>query len=232
MSDDKPGYFAILPAKIRYADDLSSSQILMFAEITALSNKDGYCSASNNYFAKLYDVDPSTVSKWVTGLKKGGYIKVEYHKENGQIKGRKVRPLVDHKGSEINQGGIEKTAKGVLKKDQGGIEKNAKHNNTSNNNTRENNNAREEPTLPEKIEQCDTVKALSDIWFNYRKEKNKFPGLSEQEMLRHQMSQWGLPKSKKIVSKAITNGWLSLKEDYVSDTEQERSHFRPDAVHL
>lgn len=88
------------------------------------------------------------------------------------------------------------------------------------------------PSLPERIKNCNTVKALSDIWFNYRKEKNRWPGLSEQEMLRHKMSQWGLGKSKKIVSKAIRNGWLSLKEEYISDQENKRSHFRPDAVHL
>lgn len=85
---------------------------------------------------------------------------------------------------------------------------------------KESHNKREsEPTLPEKIEQCETVKALSDIWFDILKEKNRWPKLSQQEMIRHDMKQWGLSKSKKIVKVAASNGWLSLKEDYISSNE-------------
>jgi len=138
----KPSYFAIIPAKVRYDSKLTNSQKIMFGEITALANKRGYCNASNTYFSKLYSVDPSTISKWVKGLQGQGYIELEYTREGKQIKGRKLRPLMDYKGIEINQQGVENIQEGVLNKSQGGIEYISKYNNTSNNNTRE--RAREE----------------------------------------------------------------------------------------
>ncbi len=45
-----PNYYAIVPAPVRYAKDLSEFQKLLYAKITALSQKDGFCYASNNYF--------------------------------------------------------------------------------------------------------------------------------------------------------------------------------------
>ena len=52
---DNPSYYAILPANVRYDKNLKPMEKILYAEITALSNKNGYCSASNSYFAKLYE---------------------------------------------------------------------------------------------------------------------------------------------------------------------------------
>ena len=54
--EEKPNYYAIIPANVRYDNDLKPNEKLMFGEITALSNKNGYCTATNAYFAKLYNV--------------------------------------------------------------------------------------------------------------------------------------------------------------------------------
>lgn len=64
----------------------------MYSEITALSNKYGYCSASNTYFAKLYKVHKDTISDWINNLKKYGYIKVVLERKDGtkQINKRKI----------------------------------------------------------------------------------------------------------------------------------------------
>lgn len=64
----------------------------MYSEITALSNKHGYCSASNTYFAKLYKVHKDTISNWINNLKKYGYIKVILERKDGtrQISKRKI----------------------------------------------------------------------------------------------------------------------------------------------
>ena len=50
--------------KLKYAERL------FYGEITALIGKEGYCFASNNYFAELYGVIPGTVSRWVSHLVK------------------------------------------------------------------------------------------------------------------------------------------------------------------
>ena len=49
---------------------------IMFAEITALSNKDGFCSASNRYFSELYEANEATVSRWIANLAKAKYLTV------------------------------------------------------------------------------------------------------------------------------------------------------------
>ena len=79
---ESPNYYAILPANIRYAEDLSCLQKLLYAEITALSNKDGFCYASNNYFASLYQKDPTWVSKAISDMQKKWYLKIDREKES------------------------------------------------------------------------------------------------------------------------------------------------------
>lgn len=69
MGDDiKANYFAIIPASIRYNKELKFGERLMYGEITALSNKEGYCYAKNKYFADLYNVSQSTISRWISHL--------------------------------------------------------------------------------------------------------------------------------------------------------------------
>jgi hypothetical protein len=62
----------------------------LFGEISALSNKEGFCWASNNYFAALYEVDPSAVSKWIKCLADAGFIRLEYSFNNYGVKLRKI----------------------------------------------------------------------------------------------------------------------------------------------
>jgi len=74
---DYPNYYGILPASVRYAKIADRAKIL-FSEITALSNKWGYCSATNGYFAELYDCSASAISQHISALTNGGFIRCEY----------------------------------------------------------------------------------------------------------------------------------------------------------
>ena len=74
----QPAYYSILTDKVRYDNDLTMGAKILFSEITALSNKRGYCFATNGYFAKLYEVTETTVSLWITALKDKGHIKAKY----------------------------------------------------------------------------------------------------------------------------------------------------------
>ena len=78
--NEKPNYYAIIPANVRYSD-LKPNAKLLYGEITALSNKDGYCFASNNYFANLYNVNKNTISSWITDLKNRGFIVVTIERD-------------------------------------------------------------------------------------------------------------------------------------------------------
>lgn len=87
---ESPSYYSILTADVRYDKMLKPNEKLLFSEIIALSNKRGYCNASNNYFAQLYDVTTVTASNWVNHLKDRGYIDVEMIYDGKQIKERRI----------------------------------------------------------------------------------------------------------------------------------------------
>lgn len=129
---DKPSYFAILTADVRYDKTLKPLARLLYAEITALCNQEGYCWAGNQYFADLYDVDKNTVSGWIGQLKTRGYINVqlEYKEGTKQIVKRYIR---------INGEGTNKIIDTSLQKDvypiNEIIEVNSTVNNTNNNKT-------------------------------------------------------------------------------------------------
>lgn len=70
-------YYAIIPAGVRYNKKLKFAERLMYGEITALSNSKGYCFAKNKYFADLYNVSMSTISRWISHLSELRYIDVD-----------------------------------------------------------------------------------------------------------------------------------------------------------
>ena len=89
-TNEKPSFYAILPAYVRYEKRLKPAERLLFAEISALTNKLGYCTASNGYFAELYGIEKATVSRWISHLSKLGFLRLEMVYEGKQIKGRKI----------------------------------------------------------------------------------------------------------------------------------------------
>lgn len=75
--DAKAGYWAVLPAPVRYADDLQPSAKILFAEISSLTHDTGYCYASNEYFQKLYGLSERTISRLIKALEARGFIRIE-----------------------------------------------------------------------------------------------------------------------------------------------------------
>jgi DNA-binding transcriptional regulator YhcF (GntR family) len=80
---ERPNYFAIIPADVRYSEMLSASAKLMYGEITSLANKTGTCWASNKYFADLYKTSVNTISRWVSELEAAGFITTKINKAMG-----------------------------------------------------------------------------------------------------------------------------------------------------
>lgn len=76
-------YYAVIPANVRYDEDLTANAKLLYGEMTALSNEKGYCWATNSYFANLYNVKNETISRWISQLIKKGYIKSIIIYKNG-----------------------------------------------------------------------------------------------------------------------------------------------------
>lgn len=72
----QPNYYAIIPADVRYSNAPAAAKLL-FGEITALTSKEGYCWATNEYFAGLYQVSNRNVQRWLTSLEELGFIRIE-----------------------------------------------------------------------------------------------------------------------------------------------------------
>jgi hypothetical protein len=72
---EKPNYYAILTSEVRYSKDLTPNAKLLYAELTALCNMNGKCTASTEYFCRLYEVSRVSVQKWLKNLEDNGHIK-------------------------------------------------------------------------------------------------------------------------------------------------------------
>ena len=85
------GYYSVIPATVLYNKELKANEKLLYAIITSLACKEGYCFASNKYLAEKLDVNPKTVSSWISDLRDRGFIIVELiRNENKQIIQRRI----------------------------------------------------------------------------------------------------------------------------------------------
>ena len=89
---EKPNFYGIMPADVRYDKNLKPMEKILYTEITALTNSKGYCFATNSYFAELYEVHKNTVGNWISNLEKQGYIKTVliYKKGTKEIMERRI----------------------------------------------------------------------------------------------------------------------------------------------
>ncbi len=133
------GYYAIIPANVRYDDNITPNAKLLYGEITALCNDKGYCWATNKYFSKLYKVTDRTIQDWINQLEAGGYITRDLiYKENLKE--------VEKRVMKISSPPPENNFAGVVKKNSPPSEKNFRRggeeifvdNNTVINNTNNN----------------------------------------------------------------------------------------------
>ncbi|MBO5700927.1 MAG: helix-turn-helix domain-containing protein [Clostridia bacterium] len=104
MTDSKKSYYAVIPANIRYDESLPPNAKLLYGEITALCNAEGYCWASNRYFADLYNVSPITISRWINLLVSRGYItsQIIYKEGTNQIDNRYIQICYDPINKNVN----------------------------------------------------------------------------------------------------------------------------------
>lgn len=130
--NENPSYYSIITATVRYDKNLNANEKLLFSEFTCLTNKYGYCYASNNYFAKLYDVTPQAISKWVKHLESLGYISCEYEYNGQEIKQRRITITYDV-STDIDR--VSTNVEGGINNGLKGYQHTIKENNTSNNNT-------------------------------------------------------------------------------------------------
>ena len=163
MTEIKKSYYAIIPANVRYDENLTPNAKLLFGEVTALCNEKGYCWAGNSYFANLYGVSNVSISKWINQLVKQGYLTSEMQYKDGskEILHRYLRIVNDPIKEKFN---TSQTKVNDPIKDK--FKDNNTINNTINNtyNTKQTSNK-----LPEK----DLKSDFDSIWKEYPNKKGK-----------------------------------------------------------
>lgn len=186
MNNEQPNYYSILTANVRYDRGLKANEKLLFSEITALANKSGYCTATNNYFANLYGKSKTTISNWINHLKEKGYLKVYLEKDGSQIIGRKLYP-VDEPVKENKDTCTKKVQEGIKENFKPPIKEKFKENNTSINNTSINNNipasGDAQTQIPKKLTENEIIEIeFEKLWTMYPRK------LGKKDALRHYKS--------------------------------------------
>ncbi|EGO8793673.1 helix-turn-helix domain-containing protein [Enterococcus faecalis] len=172
------GFYAIIPAIVRYDNQLNGNAKLLYGELTALANERGYCWATNQYFASLYNVSKRTIISWMKQLEKRKYIKIQvFYKPDSKIVDRRhiyILPFPTDTefytpseenfityGKNHHEGGEENfTTPG----EENFTENNTLLNNTENNTKNKKNSVEPSSTMPELFEK---------IWQTYPKKTNK-----------------------------------------------------------
>lgn len=129
--EEKPTYYSVIPATVRYDEELKPNEKLLYSEITALTNKCGECYATNSYFSNLYKVHKNTISVWIQNLKDKNYIDVNFVYKDGTKELEKR--VIKIEGIPIN-----KKINTYQLNYVGGINENIEENNTRINNIKEN----------------------------------------------------------------------------------------------
>lgn len=141
QNKDKPSYYAVIPANVRYDPNLKDKAKLLYGEISALTNKTGECTATNNYFARLFKITTKTVSRLIQNLKNSGYIRViiNYKNDSKEVRSRIIKIVgqgyfIGQKDTDENDNmGIPQNVQRYPQNCPEGIPKNVQDNNTSNN---------------------------------------------------------------------------------------------------
>ena len=170
---EKPSFFAVLPAAVRYDARLSASEKIFFSEITALTEVEGYCYAANAYFCELYGTSERTVQRWLEHLQAAGYIEVETaaggdapHPRRIWLAGRTVRGAdIDAaalEGDKNVAGGDKNVGEGVTKMSPPTFEEQ-----NNNNNTGARGRAKEPPAKEPEAPERTVGEVLSDFGAEY-----------------------------------------------------------------
>jgi len=196
---EKPNYYAIIPAEVRYAD-ITPNAKLLYAEISALTNMNGKCNASTNYFSKLYNVSKTSVQNWLKCLEDNKFITRQnvYKDGSKEILSRYIK-LIDTPT-------------------QNKLRDNTNINITNTNITYSNRERFKKPTLVEVKNYCLERKNNIDpeAFWDFYESKDWFVGKSKMKCWKSAVRNWerGDKKKPKTMSKLDSqiNEWQEAKK--------------------
>lgn len=226
---ERPGYYGILPANIRYDKNLKPMEKIMYSELTALSNKNGYCNATNSYFAELYEVSKNTVSLWIGDLEKAGYIKTKLIYESGTKNIKERRIYIANPITKNDDTYHEKEVDPITKNDDTPITKNREDNNTSINNTRIilKENKKEKPELIDFITSQGISKEYEDKlleFLEYRKKiKKPIKTVRAINCILNEFKNTGEKHAISCIDFAMDREYIGVKADYIKISKAQKA---------
>lgn len=236
MNADNPGYYAVIPANVRYDKRLKPNAKLLFGEITCLTNKKGFCWAENSYFAELFQVSTETISRWISQLVNYGYLSVQISKTEGNKrvislyglepekvieKDQKNEPLpIDEKVNtycQNNQDLLTKKSRPIDKKVKSYIRINNKYNNKEN----------REEISPLAFLQKNSPSMYESLLMKYRSQIQDFNHAIEQANLKIESEdlEW---TTKKIYARFqyFLNNWKRNENKFSQPTESQTKNYK------
>lgn len=171
------GFYAIIPAIVRYDNQLNGNAKLLYGELTALANEKGYCWATNQYFANLYNVSKRTIISWLKQLEERNYIKMQiFYKPNSKMVDRRHIYILPYPTDTEFYTPSEENFITYGKNHQEGDEENfttPSEENFTENNTLINNTKNNTKNIYS-VEQSSTMSELFEkVWKTYPKKTNK-----------------------------------------------------------
>lgn len=70
-------YYIVVPSIVRHSKEVSEGAKLLFGDIAGLSNKIGYCFASNRTLSKIAGKNERQITRYLTQLENAGFIRRE-----------------------------------------------------------------------------------------------------------------------------------------------------------
>ncbi|WP_099336461.1 helix-turn-helix domain-containing protein [Clostridium cadaveris] len=221
-------YYAIIPANVRYDENLKDKAKLLYGEITALTNDKGFCWASNSYFAELYKVTKETISRLIKNLVDAGYITIELVYEGKEILGRKIYIESSIPIDKNINTPIDEKINTYCQKNQNPIDEKVKDNNTINN-KKEKRKTEFDEVINSYTENQDLKNAIYEF-IKYRKSvKATLTTLALKKNLNKLNNISSSDKEKiAILENSIMNGWKGI----FPLNESEKPRIRSNPNHL
>lgn len=84
--------YSVIPARVRDDRELRPNAKLLYGELSALAQAEGYCWASNAYLAEIFDLAPKTVEALLRQLRDRGHIQIEVERDpdTNEVLSRKI----------------------------------------------------------------------------------------------------------------------------------------------
>ena len=166
------------------------SELGLLLIISSLTAEKGYCYASNNYLAKLFNIDEVSISRKLSKLVSKGYINIDYKRRGAEVVNREIR--------------LTKMLTDDLQKNQSTINKNVKDNNISSN------NISKKETLINLVDSIKTHllnKSALLEWLEFKKYNYQKVGVDK---LVKMLIEYSYENQQKIVDTSIRNNWKGL----------------------